>query len=86
MKINGNVLNNVQILFKFVKKKLFGKIDKRSLNFKNFQNFLKALKVNFSIVAIKKLLIFKIFLFKTKIYLCLKIFEKKSKINLEKIA
>ena len=67
-------------LYKFVKT-ISPKINKTSLNFKILKKILKGFKVNFKYVAIKN------FLFKTKIDLYyLKIFEKKSKINLEKIA
>ena len=58
--------------FKFVKK-FSAKIDKTSLNFKKV---LQGFKVNFQLCSNKKFLIFKIFLFKTKIDLCLKFFEK----------
>ena len=58
-------------------KNFSAKIDKKSLNFKNFQNVLKGFKVNFNYVAIKKFLILIIFIYKTKIDLYyLKCFEK----------
>ena len=70
--------------YKFVK--TFSAKNRYNFKFKNFLKVLKGFKVNFQLWSNYKILIFKIFLLKSKIDLyCLKIL-KKLKINLEKIA